>query len=646
MENVKLQMQRGSRFFISLFTWNDLLGFLMLFGNDIAVFMIAAVLLLQTTGGAFTADDVYGRMFPAIGLLIFCGGLYFAVEARRRTVEGDRVTALPFGLNLPDVINFATMMNAVAAGVGTDAAWKVGCAANFFSSLLLLAVGLGMLIHRRVTHAAAKERNIQALLEKVLPAVSQAATLAGIALALISSYNFVGAFAAPLLALPALVAILVIGLLVKRLEYGKAGAIPTLRQRSWVLRFPGLLVLGAVVLASAIANVLQAAGMQGLGLHDAQRLPPVWRFGVPQPQWFLNGTDLLLVFSYIGTWFPLAIASLVGTMNNVVTTLPRHSKPDMVQTLTVSGGLSLASAFLGCPFPCTVYIGQPTFFAAGAGAGYSLINGVVMLVLTWLSLMPYVAYVVPELAVSPILVLIGLDIFGEAFRLAVSESRRPDLGDRTNTVHRHPAPVEPGVADDDTALLEQEASTPEIIATSDEVPVPREPDDLRPRNNGSSGAALFPAVVIGLLPALASFAWQQAESVALRNGIGLEVVVGQLRPLAALQQGYILTSMLWSAAFYFIIVALEPIISRKTRRLEPDANAALKAGLLFGVLAVLSFLGVLHTVSVTAYNALTPAFAGSEGWFPYGLYYGAGYSVCAILVIGLHIVLSRWQRRI
>jgi hypothetical protein len=105
--------------------------------------------------------------------------------------------------------------------------------------------------------------------------------------------------------------------------------------------------------------------------------------------------------------------------------MPRDNQPDAATTLIFSGLLSTVSAFLGCPFPCTVYIGQPTFYAAGAGFGYSLINGTVMLLLTLFMVMPFVNYVVPNEALTPVLVLIGVDITAQAFLIAIADSRRP-----------------------------------------------------------------------------------------------------------------------------------------------------------------------------------------------------------------------------
>ena len=298
-------------------------------------------------------------------------------------MQESTIAALPFGLNLPDVINFALMMNAIATTEGAESAWRVGCTANFVSSLLLLVFGVALGIRRLVNKTADPAADVQRLITAVLPQVAQAATLAGIALSLISGFNFVAAFSNPVFTLWPLAIVLVVGLQIKRLEYGKAGRPATMQTRTWLVKYPGITVLAVIVLTAAVANICKATGVPNVDVQEHDLLPSYWQFALPRPMWFFSVAELQLAFAYIGVWLPLAIASIVGTVNCAVTALPRGNRPDTVWTLNVSGTLSVISAFLGCPFPCTVYIGQPTFYAAGAGYGYSLINGMVMLVPTF-----------------------------------------------------------------------------------------------------------------------------------------------------------------------------------------------------------------------------------------------------------------------
>ena len=195
----------------------------------------------------------------------------------------------------------------------------------------------------------------------------------------------------------------------------------------------------------------------------------------------------------------------------------------------------------------------------------------------------------------------------------------------------HPrSPTPPASAADSTTALTLPPQPPSQQTQA-------EPDDrgtdthAQTHNDSESSAVLFPAVVIGLLPALANFAWQQVEMVSRAFQLDLKRVVDMFKPMVMLQQGYILVAMLWCSAFCHLTVALEPLVARSYRRLPSDRFAALKACVIFALLALLSLFGVIHTVTVDANGAITPAFIGAVGWLPDSVRFFAAYGVCSIL---------------
>jgi AGZA family xanthine/uracil permease-like MFS transporter len=84
--------------------------------------------------------------------------------------------------------------------------------------------------------------------------------------------------------------------------------------------------------------------------------------------------------------------------------------------LTADGVVSLIGCLMGNPFINAVYIGHPGWKAMGGRIGYSFATGIVVLILAWLNLISLISSVVPIVAISPILLYIGMLIGAQAFQ--------------------------------------------------------------------------------------------------------------------------------------------------------------------------------------------------------------------------------------
>jgi AGZA family xanthine/uracil permease-like MFS transporter len=83
-------------------------------------------------------------------------------------------------------------------------------------------------------------------------------------------------------------------------------------------------------------------------------------------------------------------------------------------SLLMNGVGTIAAACLGSPFPTTLYLGHAAHKANGARSGYSVLNGVVTLVLCTTGILPLVLRFVPLEVAAPVIIWFGLITVGQA----------------------------------------------------------------------------------------------------------------------------------------------------------------------------------------------------------------------------------------
>jgi AGZA family xanthine/uracil permease-like MFS transporter len=71
---------------------------------------------------------------------------------------------------------------------------------------------------------------------------------------------------------------------------------------------------------------------------------------------------------------------------------------------------------MGNPFINAVYIGHPGWKAIGGRIGYSAATGVMVLILSWFGILALLMALIPVVAISPILLYIGMLIGAQAFQ--------------------------------------------------------------------------------------------------------------------------------------------------------------------------------------------------------------------------------------
>lgn len=481
-----------------LWVAGDLNGFFGLFSNSLTNFLTAVSLLAVAI--SMPGDIVYGSIVPATALAIALGNFALAFIARRMSIKEGRsdVTAMPYGISVPHyfAVALAVILPAYVLTGDWMLAWAVGIVWNFIEGVIMLA---GAFLGKYIKNN--------------LPRAAMLGALAGFAITYIAGVPIGNVFTAPYIGLVCFIILMVGWLAHKRLPFNMpAGAFA---------------ILVGTILAWATGYMDPAAVTSAVD-----------DFSIPVP---MLTVDLFFQgFAYIAPFLPAAIPlgiyDFLESMNNLESAAVAGEKYPTRLCMTIPAVLTIASSFIGGVFPTIIYIGHPGWKAAGARIGYSILTGIVILLLSFLGILSIVTAVIPLVALLPILMYIGMVIGTQAY-----ETAKP----------RHFAAVT-------LAFLPYIGSfiAGKISSTVDSV------------NAALSAAGSNVSVALG------------ASSDPGVVGIGFDILSGNGVPYegwASLSHGDILIAMILSATVYYII-------DRKY----------LKGSVYLLIGAVLSFFGIIH----------------------------------------------------
>jgi len=362
--------------------WNALFGF----GTNILVNMLVLTGLLRFVLKMPEAL-VFGRILPALGLMMCLSTLYYAFLAyrlARRTGRVD-VCALPSGVSVPHmfVVTFVIMLPITLQTGDAVKGWQAGLVWVFFQSFILMIGGVIAPYIRRIT-----------------PRAALLGTLAGVSITFISMRPALEMFMTPMIGVPCFVVVLA----------------------AWFggVRYPRGIPAGLIAIA---VGMLIAWGSTLVGLNfGAMSFAKVGQafssFGLALP--LPAHTHLFAGFEYLGiilvTAIPFGIYDLVEAMDNVESAEAAGDAYPTTQVLTADGVVSLIGCLLGNPFINAVYIGHPGWKAMGGRIGYSAATGLLVIALSTSGLVALLLSLVPVVAISPILLYIGMLIGAQAFQ--------------------------------------------------------------------------------------------------------------------------------------------------------------------------------------------------------------------------------------
>ncbi len=321
------------------------------------------------------------------------------------------------------------------------------------------------------------------------------------------------------------------------------------------VRFP--LGLPGGLVAVAAGSILAWA----LGVMDAGAVrTAASEVGFRMPRF--SGPELFSVFDseyiyrYLSVIIPMGLFNVIGSVQNLESAEAAGDRYETVAPLAVNGLGSMLACFFGSCFPTTIYIGHPGWKGLGARTGYSIMNGVFFTAIALFGCVSLINTIVPMEAGIAIVLWIGVVIAAQAYQ-----------------------------------------ATPKAHA---------------------------PAVVVGLFPAFAAWGMNLLKRGYFGAGttISAEVAKGVpingLMGMAALDSGFIFTSMILAAISVFLI----------ERRFLMAAFWSIAAG-------ALAFFGVIHSY----------AFVGNETVQVYGWNVGGkfafGYACFAAVFLFFHL----WQRQ-
>jgi AGZA family xanthine/uracil permease-like MFS transporter len=394
------------------YTWaqrGDVNAFFGLMLDNLAVMVllvsiIAQPLAEQRAGDPkFTPEFVMTRMIPGTALGVLIGDFIYTIMAFRlaRRTDNSEVTAMPLGLDTPSTFGVALLVLLPALKDGVTKwhldhdramlyAWHVGVA-------VLVIVGL-------FKCACAPFGN---LVRRLVPRAGLLGSLAAIAIVLIAFIPLMRDIAAvPLVGFLSLTVILVT-LVAHRALPGKV---------------PG--ALAAVVAGVAVWFVLLELGKAvGLDLVPPHKSGGDWATWSPPPlvpvaAWDAGWWGRVLAGSLdkLPIVLPFALATIVGGLDCTESAHAAGDEYDTRSVLLTEGAASVLAGGLGGVIQTTPYIGHPAYKKMGGRAAYTLATALFIGAAGYFGWFSILFQVLPEAAMFPILVFVGLEITAQSFQ--------------------------------------------------------------------------------------------------------------------------------------------------------------------------------------------------------------------------------------
>ena len=338
--------------------WNALFGL----GTNVLVNLLVLTGLLKFVVGM--PDEItFGRILPAVGLMLFMGNMYYAFMGWKlaRKTGRDDVCALPSGPSVPHmfIVVFVIMLPILGQTGDPLKAWEAGLAWVFLQGFILIGGAFVAPHIRRITPRAA---------------------LLGVTCLAIIMAGWFGGVRYPR-NLPAGLVAIVTGMVI-----------------AWGATFLGFPEVGGMSFAG-LASSFASFG-----------------FSIPLPA----VDHVFSGFEFLGfilvTAIPFGVYDLVEAMDNVESAEAAGDSYSTTEAIVAEGSISLIGTLLGSCFANAVYIGHPGWKSMGGRIGYSAATGVFVLALAWLGIIAVFLNLVPVVAIAPILLYIGMLIGAQAFQ--------------------------------------------------------------------------------------------------------------------------------------------------------------------------------------------------------------------------------------
>jgi AGZA family xanthine/uracil permease-like MFS transporter len=363
-----------------IFAIGDINAFFGLMLDNMSGLVILTVILT----GVFQMprEIVLQKMIPGSAVGVLFGDLaytWLAVRLARKS-GSQTVTAMPLGLDTPSLfgIAFGVIGPTWLASKDPILTWQVGMATIVLMGLFKIGISFcGPAVRR------------------VIPRAALLGSIAAVALLLIAYLPLLKLFSSPVVGFLSLA--IVLAALIARI--------------SLPFRVPG--ALAGIVCGSIAYYILGWGGLLPAGNHFIPRLPEL-HFAFPIPTLaFVPGIGKALTFLPLA--IPFALATVVGGVDVTESAAAAGDDYNTRDILLVEGFATFFAGLCGGVLQSTPYIGHPAYKNMGGRAGYTLATAIFIGLGGVLGYLSFCVDLIPEAAVVPILIFIGIEITAQAF---------------------------------------------------------------------------------------------------------------------------------------------------------------------------------------------------------------------------------------
>ncbi|QEM66823.1 MFS transporter [Geobacter sp. FeAm09] len=363
-----------------LFAIGDINAFFGLMLDNMSGLVVMSAILTGAFG--MPREIVLYRMLPGSAMGVLVGDLLYSFMAwrlARRTGRSD-VTAMPLGLDTPSTFGLAFGVIGPCYLASRDASftWQVAMGVIVLMGIFKIAVSF-----------------CGPALRRAIPRAGLLGSIAAVALLLIAYLPFLKLFASP-----------VVGFLSLGIVF-----ISLLARFRLPLRMPGAL---AGILCGTVAYYLLGAFDLLPGAGQAILPPFDPSFHLPLPTLaFVPG--LTQALAYLPLAIPFALATVVGGVDVAESAAVAGDDYNTRDVLLVEGIATLVAGVCGGVIQSCPYIGHPAYKEMGGRSGYTIATALFIGLGGIVGYLSFFVNLLPEAAVAPILIFIGVEITAQAF---------------------------------------------------------------------------------------------------------------------------------------------------------------------------------------------------------------------------------------
>jgi len=355
-------------------------------------------------------EMVFTKVAPGIGMALVFGNIWYAVMAAKLAAAEDRmdVTALPYGINTPAgfLVVFMVMLPILfdynpSSGLHTpsefaDYAFKGACAANFLGGIFEVA---GLWLGEP--------------LRKHIPRAALFGPVCGVGFVWLGYNPLIDVMREPILGMLPLFMCFVA-------FFANGG-------KGWYSQkvpFAAIIMVFGTVLWWIGAARHDTEKRE---LNDVDKMKAILDAAVDKyaGKNSMQGFTTLEGFDYMKSnapaiVFPIALASFIETIENVEMAALMGDAYNVKEAMLADGLGTMWGALFGSTIPTTVYIGHKRHKVAGARYMYSILNAIAYFILMMSGMLPVLFYLVDPVAISVVLIAVGLMIVQQALEVSAT----------------------------------------------------------------------------------------------------------------------------------------------------------------------------------------------------------------------------------